>query len=131
MRRLLLLTPTHRDLCRTVDCDQTIAVARQQSHPRSVDCLPPRPAPVHLALRHCEAAHALLRSGVVQDALVLGVEVSNRLTLDGFAALQLLSSGRSQPFGKDRDGLVLGEAVAALRLSTRETGIWQMLGGAN
>jgi 3-oxoacyl-[acyl-carrier-protein] synthase-1 len=77
------------------------------------------------------AAHALLRSGVVEDALVLGVEVSNRLTLDGFAALQLLSSGRSQPFGKDRDGLVLGEAVAALRLSTRETGIWQMLGGAN
>jgi len=77
------------------------------------------------------AAHALLRSGLVQDALVLGVELSNRLTLDGFAALQLLSSGRSQPFGKDRDGLVLGEAVAALRLSSRENGIWQMLGGAN
>lgn len=77
------------------------------------------------------AAHALLCSGAVPDALVLGVELSNRLTLDGFAALQLLSSGRSQPFGKDRDGLVLGEAVAALRLSARETGIWQMLGGAN
>lgn len=77
------------------------------------------------------AAHALLRSGVVQDALILGVEFSNRLTLDGFAGLQLLSPGRSQPFGEDRDGLVLGEAVSALRLSARETALWKMLGGAN
>ena len=77
------------------------------------------------------AAHALLRSGEVQDALVLGLEFRNRMTLDGFAALQLLSPGRSQPFGADRDGLVLGEAVAALRLSASETARWQMLGGAN
>jgi 3-oxoacyl-[acyl-carrier-protein] synthase-1 len=77
------------------------------------------------------AAHALLRSGEAQDALVLGVELNNRLTLGGFAALQLLSPGRSKPFGLDRDGLVLGEAVAALRLSTRETALWKMLGGAN
>src|SRR5690606_27563549 len=66
-----------------------------------------------------------------QDALVLGVEFKNQLTLDGFTALQLLSSGHSQPFGVDRDGLVLGEAVAALRLTTREPSLWQMLGGAN
>lgn len=77
------------------------------------------------------AAHALLHSGEMQDALVLGVELNNRLTLGGFAALQLLSPGRSKPFGLDRDGLVLGEAVAALRLSTRETALWKMLGGAN
>lgn len=77
------------------------------------------------------AAHALLRSGKVQDALVLGLELNNQLTLGGFAALQLLSPCRSKPFGLDRDGLVLGEAVAALRLSTRETARWKMLGGAN
>ena len=77
------------------------------------------------------AAHALLRSGEEQDALVLGVELKNQLTLDGFAALQLLSPSHSQPFGVDRDGLVLGEAVAALRLSTREPSPWQILGGAN
>jgi 3-oxoacyl-[acyl-carrier-protein] synthase-1 len=77
------------------------------------------------------AAHALLRSGAVQDALVLGVESNNRLTLGGFAALQLLSPGRSKPFGAQRDGLVLGESVAALRLSTREPSLWKMLGGAN
>ena len=77
------------------------------------------------------AAHALLQSGEVEDALVLGVELNNRLTVGGFAALQLLSPGRSKPFGAHRDGMVLGEAVAALRLSTRESSLWQMLGGAN
>ncbi|MGP1628449.1 MAG: beta-ketoacyl synthase N-terminal-like domain-containing protein [Giesbergeria sp.] len=77
------------------------------------------------------AAHALLRSGEEQEALVLGLEIKNQLSLDGFAALQLLSPSHSQPFGVDRDGLVLGEAVAALRLSTREPSLWKMLGGAN
>lgn len=76
------------------------------------------------------AAHALLRSGAAQDALVLGVELKNQLTLEGFAALQLLSPSHSQPFGADRDGLVLGEAVAAIRLSTHEPSPWRMLGGA-
>ena len=77
------------------------------------------------------AAHALLRTGELTDALVLGVELDNRLTLGGFAALQLLSRNRSKPFGADRDGLVLGEAVAALRFSTREISPWKILGGAN
>jgi 3-oxoacyl-[acyl-carrier-protein] synthase-1 len=77
------------------------------------------------------AAHALLSAGGVEEALVLGVELDNRLTLGGFAALQLLSPGSSKPFGVNRDGLVLGEAVAALKLSTRESAHWKMLGGAN
>lgn len=77
------------------------------------------------------AAHALLRSGKCSEALVLGVELDNRLTLGGFAALQLLSHDHSKPFGLTRNGLVLGEAVAALRLSTREPSTWKILGGAN
>ncbi|MBI4808305.1 MAG: beta-ketoacyl synthase [Nitrosomonadales bacterium] len=77
------------------------------------------------------AAQALLRSGAAADALVLGVELDNRLTLGGFAALQLLSRTASQPFGAQRDGLVLGEAVAALRLSTRDPALWKLAGGAN
>jgi len=77
------------------------------------------------------AVHALLSTGELTDALVLGVELDNRLTLGGFAALQLLTRHRSKPFGVDRDGLVLGEAVAALRFSTREVSSWRMLGGAN
>ncbi|HLY96756.1 MAG TPA: beta-ketoacyl synthase N-terminal-like domain-containing protein [Sideroxyarcus sp.] len=77
------------------------------------------------------AAHALLRSGEEQEALVLGVELDNRLTLGGFAGLQLLSLSSSKPFGAHRDGLVLGEAVAALRLSAREPSPWRIAGGAN
>lgn len=77
------------------------------------------------------AAHALLTAGEQEDALVLGLELNNQITLGGFAALQLLSFSRSQPFGMHRDGLVLGEAVAALRLSTRESSRWKMSGGAS
>lgn len=77
------------------------------------------------------AAHALLRTGEMEEALVLGVELDNQLTLGGFAALQLLAPGSSKPFGKHRDGLALGEAVAALRLSAREVSHWKMSGGAS
>jgi 3-oxoacyl-[acyl-carrier-protein] synthase-1 len=77
------------------------------------------------------AAHAQLCAGEEEEALVLGVELDNRLTLGGFAALQLLSSSSSKPFGRHRDGLVLGEAVAALKLSTREPSHWKIAGGAN
>ena len=77
------------------------------------------------------SAHALLGTGEGEEALVLGVELDNRLTLGGFAALQLLSRAGSKPFGVHRDGLVLGEAVAAIRLSTREPAHWKMSGGAN
>jgi 3-oxoacyl-[acyl-carrier-protein] synthase-1 len=76
------------------------------------------------------AAQAVLDSGAARDALVLGIELDNRLTASGFAALQLLSATGSRPFGLQRDGLVLGEAVAALRLSVDGAGDWRLLGGA-
>lgn len=72
-----------------------------------------------------------LRVGGEMHAMVLGVELDNRLTLPGFAALQLLSHSHSKPFALQRDGLVLGEAVAALRLTTEQTAPWQLRGGAN
>ncbi len=77
------------------------------------------------------AAQALLDTGAATDALVLGVELENVLTLGGFAALQLLSRTGCRPFGAHRDGLVLGESVVAVRLSVRETSPWRLLGGAN
>lgn len=77
------------------------------------------------------AAHALLSSGELEEAVVLGFELDNKLTLAGFAAMQLLSSSSCKPFGAHRDGLVLGEAVTCLRLSTREPSSWKLLGGAN
>ncbi len=94
--------------------------------------------PVHVINTACTsslnallAAYALLMSGGEEDVLVVGLELDNLLTLGGFAALQLLSRNGSKPFGAYRDGLVLGEAVAALRLSTCDKSQWKMVGGAN
>lgn len=94
--------------------------------------------PVYLVSSACTSAmQALLsalewlRGGSGTDALVLGLELDNQLTLPGFAALQLLSPSTSQPFAPQRDGLVLGEAVAALRLSATTPTSWILCGGAN
>ncbi len=76
------------------------------------------------------SASALVRSGDASDALVIGIELSNRFTVGGFRSMQLLSPTAAQPFGAARNGLVLGEAVAALHLSN-EPARWRIAGGAN
>lgn len=76
------------------------------------------------------AAAELIRDGAVPRAMVLGIEFSNRLTLAGFGGMQLLSPDRALPFGADRNGLVLGEAVAAMYLSATPAR-WRLVGGAN
>lgn len=72
----------------------------------------------------------LIRSGEAAEALVIGAELGNRFTVAGFGAMQLLSPDGAQPFGAGRNGLVLGEAVAALRLSSRPWR-WRIAGGSN
>ena len=62
-------------------------------------------------------------------ALVLGVELSNRVSRSGFAALGLLSAGAARPCDRDRDGLVLGEALAALVVS--RSGSWRIAANAS
>lgn len=76
------------------------------------------------------AACDLIRSGQAGEALVIGAELGNRFTVAGFGAMQLLSPDGARPFGAGRNGLVLGEAVAALRLGSRAAR-WRIAGGAN
>lgn len=76
------------------------------------------------------SASALMRAGETQDALILGVELRNQFTVAGFSAMQLLAPTSAQPLGAGRDGIVLGEAVAALCLSHQPTR-WRVAGGAN
>ncbi|MBS1209262.1 MAG: beta-ketoacyl synthase [Proteobacteria bacterium] len=76
------------------------------------------------------SAVSCLRAGEASAALVLGMEVRNRFTSAGFGAMQLLDSQRPRPLAADRAGLVLGEAVAALYLSTTPAR-WRVCGGAN
>lgn len=93
--------------------------------------------PVHTVSTACTSglnallsARTLVRHGVVADALVLGLELRNTITLGGFAGMQLLSPTGALPYGAGRNGLVLGEAVAALQVSSR-TSRWRLAGGAN
>lgn len=76
------------------------------------------------------AAAERIRSGNASQALVLGVELRNRFTCGGFAAMQLLDTQRPRPLAADRSGLVLGEAIGAIRLGTEPTR-WRLAGGAN
>jgi len=72
-----------------------------------------------------DAAVGLIEGGTVDEALVLGVEILNRTTPAGFASLQLLSPTEARPLDPERSGLVLGEAVAAVRLTSR-SGPWRL-----
>ena len=65
-----------------------------------------------------------VEAGACPDALVLGVELANRLSRLGFASLGLLSPTRARPCDRDRDGLALGEAFAATIVSGK--GAWRI-----
>lgn len=93
--------------------------------------------PVYLVSSGCTSslqallsASKLISSGSVNDAVVLGVELANRFSVSGFAAMQLLTPGKPKPLGLNRDGITLGEAVAVLHLSSRPAR-WHLCGGSN
>jgi 3-oxoacyl-[acyl-carrier-protein] synthase I len=58
-------------------------------------------------------AHQMVGSGELDHALVLGVEITNRISLAGFHSLMLYAADTPRPFDAERQGLVLGEAIAA------------------
>ena len=75
-------------------------------------------------------AQSAIQNGIIDEALVIGLELDNQLSRAGFAGLQLLSHTRAQPFLDQRDGQIMGEAVAVLQLS-RSPGRWRLAGGAH
>ncbi len=74
-----------------------------------------------------DAARSLIAGGQIDEAIVLGIELSNNVTMAGFATMELLSHNTCRPFDARRDGLVLGEAVAAIHLSA-QPGPWRIAG---
>ncbi len=93
--------------------------------------------PVYLVSSACTSslqallsASRLIGSGSVNEAVVLGVELSNRFSVSGFAAMQLLTSGKPKPLGLNRDGITLGEAVSVLQLSSQPAR-WRLRGGSH
>ncbi len=61
-------------------------------------------------------AKEMIESGLIKKALVVGVELYNQLTLKGFDSFMLLTKTEMKPFDKDRDGIILGEALSAVVL---------------
>lgn len=63
-------------------------------------------------------AAKMIRSNRCKNALVIGLEFFNTITLMGFHSLGLISRSQAmQPFGSNRDGLILGEGCSAIALS--------------
>ncbi len=62
------------------------------------------------------SARRLIETGVVDAALVGGVDGRCRFALNGFHALGALAQGLCRPLAPDRDGINLGEAVALFTL---------------
>jgi len=69
-------------------------------------------------------ARDMIDAGACPHALVLGVELANRLSTAGFGALGLLSATKARPCDLERDGLVLGEAFGATLVSN--SGPWRI-----
>ena len=79
------------------------------------------------------SAARLIEAGDLERVIVVGAEVLNSLTMNGFFSLMLLTKEGCRPFDKEREGIHLGEGVAALILeaaSDDEAGIY-LAGGAN
>lgn len=62
-------------------------------------------------------ASTFLNAGLIDYALVVGLEMFAPLSFEGFSSMQLLATDKVKPFDSMRQGLVLGESLAALFLS--------------
>lgn len=62
----------------------------------------------------------LIRHGFARRAIVGGAESLAKFTINGFNALNILSSRACAPFDRDRNGLNLGEGAAFLVLEKEE-----------
>jgi 3-oxoacyl-(acyl-carrier-protein) synthase len=62
----------------------------------------------------------LIRHGYAKRAIVGGAESLAKFTINGFNALNILSSKPCAPFDRDRNGLNLGEGAAFLVLEKEE-----------
>jgi 3-oxoacyl-[acyl-carrier-protein] synthase-1 len=66
-------------------------------------------------------AAALIEAGLADAVVVGGVDTLCRMTLQGFASLELLSrGGPCRPCAADRDGISIGEAAALVLLERAE-----------
>ncbi len=78
-------------------------------------------------------AATMLEAGVIDYALVVGLEMFASFSFEGFSSMQLLSPDQVSPFDQNRQGMVLGESLAALFMSRDDLrkSDWIFKGGVN
>lgn len=82
------------------------------------------------------AASQLLRSGLYENAVVIGGDIASEFVISGFISFKSLANGICKPFDKNRNGLNLGEGAGTLILSTKpithhNRPLIKILGGAS
>ena len=66
-------------------------------------------------------ASKLIQNKKIKKAIVIGVELFNKSTFDGFSSLMLLSQNKVyRPFDEKSDGIILGEACSAVILDSKK-----------
>ncbi|MBZ9729626.1 beta-ketoacyl synthase [Salegentibacter sp. JZCK2] len=79
-------------------------------------------------------ARRLCDSGKIKNAIVVGADLVSDFVISGFNSFQALSAEACRPFSKDRDGISLGEAAAAILVSTEKpkiSGVINLIGDAS
>lgn len=71
----------------------------------------------------------MIRSGRFSQVIVVGAELQPPFVVTGFQSLKALSPDACKPFDKNRAGLNLGEAAAAMVLKA-DAGNWELVAGA-
>lgn len=74
------------------------------------------------------SGHRLIHAGVVDAVIAGGLDSLCQLTLRGFHTLGILSPTRCRPFGRDRNGINIGEGGALLLLERDGHGDVALLG---
>lgn len=74
-------------------------------------------------------ATRLLLADRFATAIVIGADVLSNFVVSGFSSLKAVSDKPCRPFDRDREGLNLGEAAAAMVLQHGQSG-WQILIGS-
>jgi 3-oxoacyl-[acyl-carrier-protein] synthase-1 len=69
------------------------------------------------------SARRLISAGIIDAAVVGGVDSLCRMTVRGFASLEVLSPDPCRPFSSDRRGISIGEGAALLLLERRGQGV--------
>lgn len=64
-------------------------------------------------------AHRYLTLNIIEKAIVVGFESFNSVTLSGFYSLGLLTDQFLAPFSQESRGLILGEGIACIAMSSK------------